>query len=255
MRDRTRRRCPKPLRPTPYRHTQPIRLVAVVQHKQGGTNSGTSFSVTTTATGAGNLLIAGIGMDNGTTTVTSITDGTTAFTQVASARVTNSSQTTDIWYQPSSNTGKTSFTFNLAATTTAEGEIWEISGIASASPDGANTINGTSSGTSYPGAAVTPSSPQVGVGVISSNNNSVTANPTVGNEFTAGGDIGLTINGAACSVLTTSGGSHAPAWTGTGSGQNYCASTAFFKDTGGGGGGVRYSQLERRERGVDRGAA
>lgn len=220
--------------------------VTIVQHKTSGGSGGATMTVTVTATGAGNLLVVGVEDDGASTvTVTGVSDGTSAFTQVPSARATNTNNNvTDVWYLASSNAGKTTITASLTGATGTGVALyfWEVSGITSPSPNGAAVVsNGTGAAGTYTGASLTPSAPQFLVGLIGTTSGAaITQNPKTGNEFTAGGDIDASgwTTSAGCALITTSATAHQPVWLAGTTAVSFCASTVAFQGTGGGGGGA-----------------
>lgn len=192
--------------------------------------SSTTAAITVTATGAGNLIVIGAN-NSDNRTVSSISDGTSAFTQATNAPGSNGSVRSDIWYLLNSNAGKTTFTVTFSGTSTTKSIFfWEISGTGAASFDIAGHTtnqalivgnnNGaavTNTGSGFIAAVINPSSP-------------ITVNPATGNEFTTSGGINANGN-AGASLSTNTVGSHTPAWTAAGTGL-LASSTASFLISG-----------------------
>lgn len=221
--------------------------VAVVQHvflKQGsGTPS--SLVATVASTGAGNLIIAAVTTFNTPAhNPTGVTDGTTSFTQFTSARVIGTGvfagAVDDVYYLPSSNSGKTTITLNVGtATQFLEIEVWEVSGIATVAEDGTQNLGvggGTCVLTDCTGAPITTTGASgFIVAHVGTNAGSVTGgNPKTGNAFASGGDA----NGDGfVSLITVATGTYTPVWTTNTSGDQVTSATTAFKDSAGGGGG------------------
>ena len=212
----------------------------VVQHKvaDSATSAG-SISVTVTATGSGNLIVACAGNLSYNEGVQSFADNATGGSNtyleyVASLGTNNGSANvrSECWYVlGATHAGATSVTASwLQANNYRSIEVWEVSRTSGTwATDAANSIiNGTGSGTTVTGASVTTSgSPSFVVGYILVGD-SITVNPKAGNEFTAGGDIS-SFGAGAVSLITSTAASHTPVWTDNSSGDSFASSTAAFK--------------------------
>jgi hypothetical protein len=100
------------------------------------TASSTSLTVSVSATGSANLLVVAAA-NNGTRTVTSISDGTSNFTKINASASCTGSSCLEFWYLPKSNGGKTSVTITYsgaAGTFTKTGLFWEASGYLNPKP-------------------------------------------------------------------------------------------------------------------------
>jgi hypothetical protein len=193
------------------------------------TANSASAALPVESTGSGNLLVVAAS-DDGSRTVSSVTDGTHSFKQVTNAAATNQTTRTDIWYLASSATGTTTVTvtFSGAAGTFAkELWFWEVRGINNPVVDAvAHTSAGAQSGGIATGAAVTTTGSADFVAAIDESSNMVSEDPTSGNEFVYGGSTDSNGN-AACSLITTSASAHTPQWTDAGS--SFANSTVAFK--------------------------
>lgn len=192
-------------------------MATLVQHlaKRETANQATNV-LTVTSTGAGNLLVMLTHHALTTTTVSGVSDGTTAFTQFAGAALTGPSSNgrLECWYLLSSNSGKTTMTTTFSTTDTFNKDVWffEVSGLTSPATDGSNgNATVTASGFVMTGTAVTTTSTSGFVLGLMVPNNNVVLNPNTGNEFTSGGD-NLNGNGSV-SLLSTTAASHTPEWT------------------------------------------
>lgn len=197
--------------------------------------SSTTASVTFSSTAAGNLLIiAAANLDN--RTVSSVSDGTSAFTQATSAAGNSGGQNgrTDIWYLTSSNSGKTSATVTFSGTsTTKQLYFWEVSGTSVGFQTANNTQNTTIANPAL-GAAVTSTGPGIVVGAMVTGSGStgvITAAPDAANTQFTSGTVGNSGKSAAEWVLGQAL-AYTPTYTLTGSGPATGSSTAAFTATG-----------------------
>lgn len=213
--------------------------IAVVQHVAHRTTSGTGGAInaiTVTATGAGNLLVVGTRNDGAPfTTVSGVSDGSTAFTQFPSAAVDGTSPVSgyqlDLWYLPVSASGKTTITvtWGAAGNFTKDSWFWEVSGIATVATDGRNGVaSGTASGVVMTGGAVTTTGTAGFLVGLCTPSNDVAANPKAGNEFSSGGD-NLNGNGGV-SLISSTAASHTPVWDSTTSSDTFVSLTAAFAE-------------------------
>jgi hypothetical protein len=207
-----------------------------VRHRSANetTASSTSITVPIAPTAAGDLLVVGAA-STGTRTVSSVSDGTNAFTKATGAAGAGSTRGTDVWYLLKSTAGKTSITITFsgsAGTFTKEGYFWEVTGFTSPVFDAANKVtaaapsNGITSGASVTSTAATGKN-VFAVGVILTNGG-IQANPYPGSSFKWGGDISTT-NDAACSAFGSGSGTYQPLWADSGTAAT--ASTATFKES------------------------
>lgn len=213
--------------------------IAIVQHTNGQITGATPQSLTITATGSGNLLVAAVLVVG--TTPSSISDGTSTFTQFPSARITASGTfvgvVTDWYYLTSSNSGKTAISLTCAATTDfAEMEVWEISGItpANVATDGTNnntTGGGTASGTTASGTITTTGS--VGVALAQFGASDHFTGAAGGNQFTDAVD---TPGDGWAAKISSAAATYTASLTDATSGDTFLVSLVAFKDTSAGGG-------------------
>lgn len=207
--------------------------IVVVQHAANSNAANANqITVTVTSTGAGNLIVVGASNGNNRT-ITSVTDGTTTFTQAtgAAAQDTTLTSRSDIWYLLSSNAGKTTLTISFsgaAATFNKAAWAWEVSGMNSPTFGTGNAVNtGAQAGGIATGPSFTTASAQGFAVGLDTTSGAVTVNPQAGNSFTAGGDI--TSGDAGCSLIWAVPGTFNPAWTDGGT--NFCSSLASFNNT------------------------
>jgi len=214
--------------------------LTIVQHTNNGFSLpvSTTWSLPITATGNGNLLVAGIlsACSSQYATISSVSDGTNNFTQfpnaVGETLVSPTYYLSDVWYLPKSNSAKTTITVNLNTSGDISVEIWEISGFTNPIPDVAGVVNnGTDVANTDTGAAVITTSTTGFVVGENCTQYQVTANPAAGNEFTSGGDIDPNHNGF-CSLISSTAASHQPTWTDSTNGSLFVSSTAAFKEGG-----------------------
>jgi len=129
--------------------------IALVNESTAADNAGTSSLVATIAsTTAGNLLVACVGTKDAADYVTSITGGSSSWTQaVDTGGSEGSSQQTEIWYCYNCPGGITSLTFSLNGNTRVVAHITEWSGA-----DTTSTVfdNGASAKSSNIGTSTTP---------------------------------------------------------------------------------------------------
>lgn len=199
-----------------------------VLHHVGTTGVNGGLTLTVPATGNGNLLVVIVAFTDGVT-VTSVSDGTNNFIQFPNAYVNSGTYdyfAMDVWYLPSSVSGKTTITLNnTCCASFIDFEYWEVSGLTSPRPDVvASMVNGAQSGGLATGAAVTPANLNEFILAGDVTGGTVTGNPAGGNEFTSGGDI---VNGDGyISYISTSTASAQPVWTD--SGAQFTSVTAAF---------------------------
>jgi hypothetical protein len=221
--------------------------LSVVQHKfvKQGTGTPSSLSVTVTATGAGNLLVAQVvSADSSAKPPTSVTDGTTNFTQFPSARVTWTGTfngvVTDCYYLASSASGKTSITSNYGTGVSfLEIEVWEVSGFTTVATDG-TVNNGTGGSTGVSNLNTGPQITTTGsVGFIAAtcgtDTGSIDQNPNSGNAFTSGGDAS---GDGFVSLITSASGNYTPVWHDTGATDHFTSIVCAFKESAGGGSAI-----------------
>lgn len=202
-------------------------LVQFVQFTE--TANTTTAVITVTSTGAGNLIVIGA-MNSDNRNVSSISDGTSNFTQAANAAGGSGAIKSDIWYLLSSNAGKTTFTVTFSGTSTTKGiSFWEISGTGAAVFDVGNRVNNGVGATTESGPALTVVSPSF-IAAIINTNGTITASPAAGNSFTSGGGINSFGDGSV-SLITGSVGPHTPQWTDSGS-TTFASSAAAFTFAG-----------------------
>ena len=206
--------------------------VSVVQHKVNFSGSGaSSISTTVTATGSGNLLIAGTISAHSHFPVISVSDGTNNFIKFPEATgidILNDAQA-EIWYLPQSTSGKTLITLTIGSTSTFIGlEVWEVSGFTNPVPDATGTVNdGVQTGGTATGSAVRTRSSKGFIVGMDITEQAVSSNPAAGNEFTSGGDIDAG-GDAFCSLISTTAATHQPSWTDNGN--TFTSITAAFKE-------------------------
>lgn len=195
------------------------------------TASSATATVTVTATTAGNLLVIGTA-NSDNRTVSSVSDGTTNFTQATGAATNSGGQNgrLDFWYLPSANAGKTTITVTFSGTsTTKQLYFWEISGNSTgfqlAAVQGATNIAATESG-----AAITSTNPGVVIGLIITSG-TITASPAASNTQFTNGTISSNSKSAVEWVLGATG-TYTPSWNDSGSGAAYCASSIAFTAIG-----------------------
>lgn len=195
------------------------------------TASANSIALTVSATGSGNLLVVAAN-NNGTRTVTGVSDGTNAFTQASGAAGTNSAKNTDIWYLLKSTAGMTTITVTFSGssgTFTKDAWFWEVTGFHHVAFDTAGHVNsGAQSGGLASGASVTTTGGLDFIVGVDLTNFAVTSNPKLGNAFISGGYI-LSDNDAASSLISQSAASYQPVWTDNGT--SFTSSTAAFRET------------------------
>lgn len=200
-----------------------VNTLTVVQHAVNYTSgSSSSTSVTVSSTGSGHLLVA---MLYSVGTATGVTDGTNSFTHFSGTFIPDG----DVWYLPSSSSGKTSITVNFSGSVAGtEMEVWEVSGFVTPQPDVSNGATGlTQSGGFAIGEPVTTTSTEGFVAAVDISNDSVTG-PAPGNNFTAGGDQDANGN-AFISLISRAIGTYTPVWTDNGT--SFVSFTAAFKET------------------------
>jgi len=209
----------------------------VVQHKKNDIASGgqTTLSVTVTSTGAGNRIIVAFCGVGAADPITSITGGGT-YTQVASSLATDATGGTFavLWQNTNVSGGVTTIMINFSSTGFPFAEVWEISGTGIAA-DGAPIVkNNGATSTTPTGNTMTPTTTSSFLAAIVVPALHITVNPSAGNAFTSGGDIGANTFAAGCSLITTSTSGQTPQWDQSASG-TYAVSSAIWKETGGGG--------------------
>lgn len=200
--------------------------ITLVQHNVGSD----SFTCTISASQAGNALIIGFGaLDSaGTIVITGITDnapgGTNTYVQATNAFSRDGTfGFSDVWYCLSAKAGVTSITVAAPGSSGYRSTwVFEVSGITAF--EVANHVGGVLA-TDFFGAAVNTAGPGFIVATAFVNA-AVTQNPKTGNEFNAGGNIDSG-GPAACSAITTAGGSHQPEWIQSSS-SDVASSTAAF---------------------------
>ena len=190
-------------------------------------NSGGITNLTIPPTGTGNLIVAAI-LFNGGTSVTSVSDNAGNNYVSAGAKAITGNNSIEIWYAVNSRSGATVITPAFGVSPShVEIATWEVSGISTAAPVAKNTASGTVILNNTPGPAVTTA--QAGDFIVSALfaiNTNFTA-ITSGNEFT--NDFKTNGNGwAHITSNSSAAGTHQARWytaTPTGS---YCASTVAF---------------------------
>lgn len=217
--------------------------IALVQDGKAGNNtsSSTSVAVTLSATTAGNLLVASVGLKDGTG-VSSITGGGT-WVKAVDTGFDGISQTHEIWYCENCSSGVTSVTINYAATRSAAW-VGEFSGAATTNAlDTTGSTNGTTGNTANPGPGSYTPSQATGVAIMgavwANTSTTISARPT---GFTAPTN-GNSESGAASSTGTESDtvykidpGTSAINLTWTiSAARTWGATAAVFKQAGGGG--------------------
>lgn len=214
----------------------------LVQHKVvqafANTTSATSVSVTITGATGGNLLVCCPGWNDATRSVLSITDGTANFTQFTygggnNVVFTDGTRKTDVWYLPSATPGATSVTINWSNGASSgfnkEGWVFEVAGYNSATPDVGGVSSAGQVSNTLNGPTIITTTSACFIAAVTVVSDAVDQNPFIGNEFTTGGDIGATFD-AACSLITTTSGSHQPKWHTAGN-SSFVSSVAAFKET------------------------
>lgn len=185
-------------------------------------------SLAVSSTGAGHLIAVAL-MFNGGTSVSSITDNAGNAYVSAGARSATGGLTVEIWYATNSKSGATAITPKFAGSPNhVEMTEWEVSGIATGSPDAVNTATGSVTSDNTAGPAVTTS--EAGDFVISVlfANSSDFSGISSGNDFTddfttfGNGWAHLTSNSAPA-------GSYQASWSTSSPAGVYCASTAAFR--------------------------
>lgn len=212
--------------------------LTLVQHVASDTAaSGTTATATITANRGGSMIVVG-SVTGATTilTVLKVTDNapggsnqyypTGAFTSDATNAL-----TTDVWYAPICKPGATTITvtYNGGATTNNRDVFaFEVAGFQNPTVGDAQvTALKTGAGTDTGATARTIGSTGFIIGVVTTFQ-TVTANPAVGNSFTAGGDISA-IGQAACSKIFEGLGVHTPQWTDA-NGAVYITSVVSFTE-------------------------
>jgi hypothetical protein len=194
----------------------------------------TTLSIPVNSTAAGHLLVVTAAND-GSRTVTGVSDGTNSFTQAVNSHGVNLNGTTDVstWYLLSSTAGATTITVTYsgaAGTFMKEAWFWEVSGFTSPTLDISNHVsNGLASGTEFDGptVATTGTYEFIAAAIIPQTN--ITQIPAPGNEFTTEGLSPSSTLDASASLATTTPGNHQPKWTGS-SAAYYAASAAAFRE-------------------------
>jgi hypothetical protein len=133
-------------------------MVALVQHTQAGPTSGATSLTATLASGttAGNCLIVVATSVTGGGKVSGVTLGGSAGNFAPAVNAVNSANPTgsvnvDIWADPNCAGGQTSAVTSFTASTFSAVDVYEVSGLATASPldKSAGNQNGASSGTGF----------------------------------------------------------------------------------------------------------
>ena len=185
-------------------------------------------SLAVSSTGAGHLIAIAL-MFNGSTSVSSIADNAGNSYLSAGARSTTGALSLEIWYAVNSKSGATTITPKFAGSPGhVEMTEWEVSGIATGSPDAINTAAGAVTSSNTAGPAVTTS--EAGDFVISAlfaNSADFTAISS-GNAFTD--DFTTFGNGwAHLTSNSASAGSYQASWYTPSPVGVYCASTVAFR--------------------------
>jgi hypothetical protein len=215
--------------------------VAIIQHVSGrAIGTGSSVSCALTSTGASRNIIVGavstfsVGM--GAVVVSSVVDdrGNT-YVQAPGSRGLNAGSLhgSEIWHSLNTVAGVTvvTVTFSAGAITYPYYKAcfaYEVSG--SMTFDTASKVDvGTCDVTNVctGAAAITATTTGFVLGIIVVD--PVNQNPNSGNEFTSGGDIDLTGNGASASLISSTASSHGPAWHSTLAGDGFTSSTSAYK--------------------------
>lgn len=200
-------------------------------------NTATCIVTGITSTLQGSLIVVGAANVAGRT-VTGVTDnlGTNTYVRATSAAAVSTTGTlgTDIWHCLGANAGVTSVTITYsgaAGTDNKDGWVDEVTGFTTAGFDLANHVdNQTSAANVDSSAAITTTSTNGFAMAVVAVTTLTTANPKVGNEFSAGGDIAANTTNAACALISSTAASHQAQWSDAGS--NYCASIAAYKEIG-----------------------
>lgn len=183
-------------------------------------SSGQNCTLTfTTGTGHGLFVLLQSGTAAGT--VTAITDGGDAFTEVPSSAVYCQSQLNDIWYTPSTGGARTTFNVTTSGGTSYYLAVYEAANTNASSPLDQHAT-ASSTGTNTAGAPVTTTSASelvISTETVAGSVSAVTSPFTFDSNQFAGGWA---------SVVTTTTGTYTPNWTNTGAGAN-CGTTASFK--------------------------
>jgi Bacterial Ig domain/Calcineurin-like phosphoesterase len=195
-------------------NTPPAPAVAFVRQATASITSGTSLRVPVTASAAGNTLVLSIAMATGSSkSVTSVTGSVGgAWTKGPVGFLTGSNTRVELWFRAGAPAGITSVTATLSASAAASANVSEWSGVASASPVGAQASRGNASSTS----ASTPSVTTAGEGVVIAAVNYLggmsstltTAGMTSLNNFSVG-----STNGRAAYRIVSGAGTHSASWT------------------------------------------
>jgi hypothetical protein len=184
-------------------------------------------SLTIPATGSGHLIAVAL-MFNGSTSVASVVDNAGNTYLSAGSRAVRGTNSVEIWYAQNSIGGATVVTPNfVAAPTSVEIGVWEVSGVLSMPLDATNTASGSITLNNTPGPAVTTT--QAGdfiISVMMVLNNSLTGSSS-GNEFT--NDFNTYGNGwAHITSNSSTAGVHQASWYAPSPTGAYCASTVAF---------------------------
>jgi hypothetical protein len=144
----------------------------------------TSVAVTVSSTAAGSLIVVGVGWQNGSTSITSVTDNQSNTYVSADAAVVNGNAGAQIWYCENATGGVTSVTVTWSASAgRGQPTVYEISGAATANAKD-QTSSGTGSGTALAVASFTPTvanSIAIAVGYLPTN-----TTWTAGTDYTLG---------------------------------------------------------------------
>lgn len=179
------------------------------------------------SSGAGHLIVVGWASSSGSApAITAVTDNAgNSYTEVSSAKAVNTpSDMVDFWYAANSNAGATTVTITTSPSGSAGvAQIWEFSGVATASPVDQTAVLDSQTASSTPqGASVATTAPGVVISALASN--SSVSGILSGNPFifdTASSGVGW------AKLVTSSGWTYTPQWS-TGSG-TYASSTVAFR--------------------------
>jgi hypothetical protein len=202
-------------------------------HVTSCASPGTSCSIP--STGPGNLLVVGWASfgQEGSTTITSITDnvGNTYFECSGSRAVdTNVNDMGDVWYAPNSVSGATVVTITPSSGATGTAVIWEYSGIEAFSPlDQTAVLNSQTATTTPSGAPITTGANEliISIGWVQGGVTGIVSGNPFTNDSTAAGD-------GWAHYISSSAGTYNAQWTS--SYGTYGSSTVSFKAASSGGG-------------------
>lgn len=209
------------------------------QHKQNDhVGSASSLAVTVTSTTAGQDIIVCVGWAGATTSqISSVADnasgGTNTYTKRATTLGSNASGNFAVQCADSLNTprgGATTITITYSGSMSYQTAfVFTVSRTSGTSSFdiGGGTTNATGSTTTANGPSVTTTATGYCIAAAVPNN-TISASPKAGNEFTSGGDVQG--NGpASASLMNSSAASHQPVWTLGTSGDTFAATVSCYK--------------------------